>query len=522
MIPLWLQCTDPLPLEGRVAVGAVRPPPDRTLHSANLDSKGRKRLLSDQVQGVYAFDTRRTRFRSPDRSVFGYAANGLLHAFGIPDPSVTEVPFEATWVTEGGGPHRGDKAEFPDRIVVVVTAVEVAILDLDTWDLWMRFLLGNTDFTSLGPALGGAPFYVYDAAFADGTLALGTRKGLLLLDFVSDGTFMILPSGTYRFFNLGSRNSATFRQGGVKLSGSNLSLPGLVCRSVASLTFVQDYESDSYEPTLIVGQQGGASVVRLREFGTFAPRTTYQETAQAYENYVLRQGRTEVERVEGAPEVLDPIELPYVHALNTSGGAYLNWAAAGVRAGDYLEVNSTREVKILEVTETYLRVGWDFAFSGGAFRTKRPVLAATADGYLALATHVGGVVVLDRGWPNDIDSVSGPDTNPYPDVGVTEVRGIAMRGTDAYVATDVGVLRLQPGRAPTLDYGPAAPAAYTLLPGASCTALAFDPETRALAVAVEDGAETEIVYIDVTRQIAFKRERVAGDVRRLSFYRREV
>jgi hypothetical protein len=508
----------------RVRAGQVTPPTDKPLHTSQRDSAGRQRILSDSIQGVYAFDTRNTPFRNHEITYFGYGADGFFYSQGAPNPAYT--PFEATWASEAPGLHRGSATAFPERLLVVVTAVEVALLDLDTLDLWMRFILVGPASLSMdqifwlrGSALGGAyGYHVYDVTFLDGTLVLACRHGLVLLDFITDGVYHMYLEGSIRFSGgLALRNSPDFRSqvsSSSKLSTARLN--GVSCRTVEPVRYGGGYGNHGYQPHVIVGHPHGCTVVRLRSGLNFAPHAYRIREPQLIDSKIYHPG-TDFTAAVVRSLITESTSLDF-DALGLRPGSYVT----GPGGGSYAFLSTDLKVLTAGVADSgQIEFTVDADFLGG-FRdgalVGNPLVGTSYDGVMVFAGTYDATFVSDPAWLDD-HSEGDLQARAYPDLGVTEVRGIAMRSrTEAFVATDVGVLRVREDETAVIAYGTGAPASYTLLPGLDCRAIRFDDETRSLCVAVYLGdGVSEIVYIDIARQVAYKTVRVQGLVRSLSF-----
>lgn len=107
----------------------------------------------------------------------GYARNGYKYTNGVQDAG----PVSAPWRSEASGAHRSSRGDFPLKVLIVVTRLELVIFDLDTFDgsvpslrVWMRFLLGN-DVSNFW-ALGRGVETIRSVQFCNGQLVVGTTN----------------------------------------------------------------------------------------------------------------------------------------------------------------------------------------------------------------------------------------------------------------------------------------------------------------------------------------------------------
>jgi hypothetical protein len=151
------------------------------------------------------YDTTLDPWNTPTLNNFtGYARNGYKYTNGVQDAG----PVSAPWRSEASGANRSSRADFPLKVLIVVTLRELVIFDLDTFTgtpaslrVWMRFLLGNdvTNFWALGRGVES----IRSAAFSNGLLVVGTKStgweggGLHTIDFkatTTAATFSLMRS----------------------------------------------------------------------------------------------------------------------------------------------------------------------------------------------------------------------------------------------------------------------------------------------------------------------------------------
>ena len=140
------------------------------ISSSTQDTNGINMLQSDKLRYVQYVDITALIFYSPDATFTGYSADGYYYTNGIID--ATHSPAIASWSSEGqhtsATATRGLLDRFPDRIFVVTTDEEVAILDADSLDVWMRFI--KPAVPTSGSLIGKANTDIRKALFVEGYL----------------------------------------------------------------------------------------------------------------------------------------------------------------------------------------------------------------------------------------------------------------------------------------------------------------------------------------------------------------
>ena len=189
------------------------------------DSGGIARLLSNSILSLQFVDVSKSEFANPGSGFTGYAADGYYYLNGSPEPTFSRsivhdgvthtADFKATWADEAehseATSQRSLLDRFPDRIFVVATDEEVALLDADDLTVWMRFTLSSSSISSAeGPLLGGTEATIVGAQFVEGVLYVATTKGIRMADFKSDVGRYISTDIAFVGYGVGSRNLSTF------------------------------------------------------------------------------------------------------------------------------------------------------------------------------------------------------------------------------------------------------------------------------------------------------------------------
>jgi hypothetical protein len=184
-------------------------------------------LLGAAVLRVRYYDLTAARFAVPDASYTGFGYDGVWYAAGVPD--LGHSPQLAPWSTEVASSVRGTRNRFPDRILVVGTELELAILDADTLELWMRFLPAeDTGESYLG--FESAHFGKFDFDVDRGVLYVVVGGSLRVADFSVDRMAAISsslavvtkePDGTGNEGSILNRNTA----GRLDLGDTTVELP---------------------------------------------------------------------------------------------------------------------------------------------------------------------------------------------------------------------------------------------------------------------------------------------------------
>ena len=181
--------------------------------SSTTDSNGINRLLSNSILSLQFVDVSSSEFANPPSNFTGYSADGYYYSSGLPDP--TYGSFKASWASEAehtsATASRNLLDRFPDRLFVIATDTEVALLDADELTVWMRFTRSSSSIsTPTGPVLGGTESAIVSASFSEGILYVATTNGVRVVDFTTDQARYITTSDCYYGTLLSGRNSATF------------------------------------------------------------------------------------------------------------------------------------------------------------------------------------------------------------------------------------------------------------------------------------------------------------------------
>lgn len=117
-------------------------------HTPTTDSEAHTHLDNERVYLAFLYDTDPGRnpgeaWAQPTVDSFtGYARDGTHYTGGVQDAG----PVQAPWSAEGASNNRSSRASFPTRVLVVVSAGEIVLYDLDNWpttfDVWARCTLG--------------------------------------------------------------------------------------------------------------------------------------------------------------------------------------------------------------------------------------------------------------------------------------------------------------------------------------------------------------------------------------------
>jgi len=497
--------------------------------TTTLDSNGVPRLINDDVRGVqfYAADT--STFANPDATFTGYAANGFFYVDGLPDP--THEPFKAGWASEGegdGDENRSSVDAFPDRILVVTTPSEIVILDADTLDVWMRFVLGGSSM--FGTCLGLSGAEIRSAAFNNGVLAIATDAGVRLVDFRSD-LCLVLGATTSSRSNTGTDGIAARNEDGVldfsELAGDVYLLSDEVLHVSIGTGALDITDPVVFGPIVALGQNKGLSVLQVPALAS--PSVKQHPLVLSGGNWRAVDDSDE----DGT--------TPYVY--DDTGDAQLAWSNRGVRAGDVLVLDGTQYTilgidPVDDVLEVTPEIG--SASSGLSYEIWRPVpvvrVEAGNPARLYLANGQQKILLADSdtwyatggaeidGWTPSSECVSLPE-----EVSALHDFVVSASG-DVYLATDLGVFKAtvdnfdQEGE-PSAEYlysagGTGLTATYEILESFSdCRTLALDPETGHLAVCATDDLTSVLTEIDLSIHQAFRFEEYEAVIRALCGYR---
>ncbi len=496
------------------------------LSTTALDRNGIQRLLNDNIRDLQFVDVSSSEFANPSAGYTGYAANGYWYFQGALRP--LEVPYKALWAQEGEGApslHRGDLDSFPDRILVVTTDVEVVLLDADSLDVWMRFVL------LLGPAggaygnfLGGPATEIYQARFCEGYLVVATSAGLRVADFRQDRGTVHAQGDSMRsrykddgapYVGLSLRNADEYLEYAPLAASADLADDVTSCCAVAPV-------GDSVVAAL--GTPTGLAALVLYEGALGVP--TAKTHATFSQDYAASGGRA-----------LDDADGDAVTPYFTDDPR--TWESDGVRPGDVLALPGSSH-RVVEVTDQHLEVVPELSVTAleDDYTIFRPVSAVLVrDGgvlyYANGTTRVARESTED--WytgPGLLDPF-GASANGVPLHSlVTAVHCIVPRGTDYYVGTDLGVFfapdaSFDTQTAAELRYAASegsVAVTYPVLEGVinEVVALAVDPETGHVLVAATDEAASCVTEIDVSIHQAFRyfaTDDLGGTVNALAAFR---
>jgi len=535
MISTWMTNVAPFALSPRPLVEDVGPAPETPLHSSKVDAAGNPRLVSDRIQLVKAYDTGSSRFRRPDRHYSGYGADGFWYTDGELDPGHPRP--EASWALEAAGPHRGDAASFPRRIIVVATREELCIINASNYEVWMRFLAGGSLGTALGPV--GWTSTVQDFDFIDGILVLGTPRGVLTLDFGFDVVYWTLPGGLLYWQGMTNRNDPTYRgsvvydgpvpdfQGtGTPLTGENKGYLWLRTYKVSAMRVARNYGEDAYEPTFILSSSNGIVVLRARSKTDGQPNYLHSNTEARQPPFGLQTGFE-----DRGEDYFPPPGVPWMEFLYqpVQGDQVPVDLRDHFNVGDKIVTQDLWTQRVVAVQETYLEVhnAAPFGFSDD-YEVHEPLMGiGFPTSGLALSSALGFAWTQDPSWLEDPAAALNEVTvRAWPAGMVTNVRDMVHwpEENTVFVATDGGVMqfRIEEGAVGEAAYGAGESYLYPILPGNDVMALAWDASARTLGVAVRDGDFTNIVEVDLARKTVLKTTRVRGHVTRLATTPREV
>lgn len=476
--------------EGLVAVAEVADPPP-LISSTLLDSNGTPRLVSDKVQDTRYIDVYRTPFWHPDREYTGYAANGLWYTNGVRNPAHPQ--YQASWAAESSSENRGVASGFPRRMLVVLTDVEVCLLNADTLDVWMRFLLPRVAPPALGPFLGPAATSLRSVDFSNGFLVVATDSGLRVADFRRDLAYSYRSGGSNRSTSAGlaSRNSDVYMDGAV-IPGS-LSTNNQLKISAEHVSNPSGAQKNSYTLAVSCHDKGFCGITLDSPFTSYptVKNTTIQRTiASGWSVYDDGDGDT---------------SSPYLIDSGT------NWLGFQVSEGDTLITDLLTTHTILLVDQVVpgsrlkLTPELPLSASGSSYVIRRrvPTAKILSNGTLYLANGDNKVTyVTDNFWYYGPSPVFSNLESDYPtsklNTVVSAINDLAVTGSkDAYIATTIGVFYaplqgLYDRSKATFRYSSAdvteVSASYKILVGSGqdCPAVGVDPETGNVVVALNE------------------------------------
>jgi hypothetical protein len=509
------------------------PPPDPAplLSTVAFDSNGTARLIDDDIQSMTFDDVNQTLFANPDREYTGFAADGFWYTAGELDPS--HVPFKASWAVEGESAPTADRSDldrFPTRILVVTTRKEIAIFDSDSLDLWMRFRLRQVvpvSPTVIGPLLGIPTTKVRTVAFRDGLMFVATNQGLRVVNFREDVGFRLTQGATD---NLDVGTGIVDRNDGNYL-GTTLTAPLRRLVDDDCLTLSAETKSVPDTPTstrnsftvCAVGHANGISAFQVTAGVVTVERHVFEIT------YSLPW--TVEDDLDADPST--PFFLDSVSA----------WDGDGISPGDELttDIGTTHTIVEVDQISAGNRLVLDpelgVGQSGASYVIRRSVTAVLVDDDARLFFASGArkvTVVPNNDW-FDGGTIFSPSSfvTSNPTAGLLapspRTNDLALGGDLLYIATDIGVFRVSETdfseqRDTEFLYSTVAvteaEATFKILVGDEkvCTAVAVDPETGNVSVAVTELLST-VTEINPNIHQAFRFFSTVGKVRSILTYR---
>lgn len=475
-------------------------------------------LADPRLVDAQYVDVRFDRFGAPDRSFTGYASDGYWREEGRPNPNVGD--YQASWAAEDFGDDRGSSAAFPERLLVLATAKEVAIFNADDSALWMRFRL-SAGTSGKGSLLGTADTRVVGARFVHGFLFIATNKGVRIADFVRNRAWFLTADGSGRTANdLDLRNDDPFWVS--TSSYGEALLHDEIYDIDVHVSFVTENGVRTARVAVPLGHKNGISVP-IFSLDTSASLDLVQH------NMSLTRGEwAAVDDGNG------DATTPYVYA---EGGS---WSSIGVETGDQI-VLADGEHTIIGRRGAWLEISPETGAldSGTEFVLQRPVRRLhVQDGSLYFSDGGRGIC-WDSGtsWRSLESSaiyLSSGELQPLCEsirlpFYAGNAQAMTVRGSEILLGNPAGVfsatasLFAEGGTAAFLyasDAYTAADAQYTVLEGgASCTALGVDPATGNLLVATEAGGQTTLTEIEPRRHRPVRSFEDVGDVRVILGYR---
>lgn len=476
--------------EGIVAATEVADPPP-LISSTLVDSNGTPRLVSDKILGTQFIEVYRTPFWHPDREYTGYAANGLWYTNGLRDPS--HSPYQASWAAESASTDRGVASGFPRRMLVILTDVEVCLMNADTLDVWMRFLLPRVAPPALGPFLGVAAAALRSVDFSNGFLIVATDGGLRIADFRRDVAYSYRSGGSNRstLAGLASRNSSTYMDGsGVPIS---LSTNDQLKVSAEHVSNPSGTQKNSYTLAVSCHDKGFCGIT------LDAPAISYPTIKN-----------TTIQRTIGSNWSVDDdgdgdTTSPYFIDAGT------NWLGFQVSEGDTLITDALTTHTIVSVDQVVpgsrLKLTPELSLSATGtsyvIRRRTPAAKILPNGTLYLANGDNKVTYInDNFWYYGPSPVFSNLESDYPtsklNTVVSAINDLAVTSTgDAYIATSLGIFYapvqgLYDGSKATFTYSSVdvteVSASYKILVGSGrdCPAVGIDPETGNVIVALNE------------------------------------
>jgi hypothetical protein len=487
--------------------------------STEPDSNGIPRLVSNNVRDIRFVEIRNFRFANPDRDFTGYAASGFWYEDGVPEPA--HSPFKATWASEGEGSpssSRGDLDRFPDRVFLITTDKEVVFINADDLTVWMR-LYPYTAPHSVGSLVGDSDTHLFQADFVNGFLVVATDEGLRIADFTKDKGYTLKSASAFESSSgLEDRNAVDYTDTDISGEPGVKTVVDDECLSVSGAV-KSEYSGQTKGDVTVaaVGHLNGISGVRL-----IFPETPPDESPQVQKmSLSLTLG--------GAWEALDDGDGDSTTPYITSSSSPAVWHGKGIMPGDLLVTDAMTEHTIIEAAAELMTIYPEImaSLTGTSLTvTRKAAEVVTEPGAtLLFSDGVNQVTYVDSEAWYDGTVFGGSDfltSVPTARLSATadEINDIAVFGGDIYIATDLGVFFVTKDELETaeaLKYitiefryaisGAATEgASFEILEGSwdNATAVAVDPETGHVAVAVSGDGNAVITEIDTSIQQAFR------------------
>lgn len=464
--------------------------------SLTTDANGIAHLLGAQLVDFQYVDVTKSRFYAPDSSYTGYGANGFYYTAGALDPGY--VQYKALWAVEGedaASSDRGDRDSFPNRIFVVTTTVEVAILNADDLTVWMRF---RKDVTSAGTGylIGENTTTLYGARFISGWLLVATSDGLRMADFRRDICYYFGAAGTGQRSYTPSEPSPG---GGV----SNRNVDGIVDQVTGA--------GGSGGKTVVVETCTGLSVGKI---GTTLVAAIHHD--RGFTGVLINSDSVTIPELTENEWTAGPYgawsiileDGAYEYIRMTVGGD--NFTADGVRVGDTAPSGAQVIVAINDADDVIQIEDYGSADSDSSLTIYRPVYASglSADGKLYLSSGSTVLEIEGSDWytGTPIDGFDTGLNRVNIDTGVTRIYDIAVIGDTIYMGTDQGVFSAgdEDFAAASLNYAwlfstPTYDARYQILTSIDVIVkIAADPETGSLLILATDSGSTVLSEVSIS------------------------
>ena len=423
----------------------------------------------------------------------------------------------------------------------------MVVLDADSLDVWMRFILATYTPAGKGPLGGELGTFVNSVAYVNGFLLMATSSGLRIADFRQDRglSYGDVSDVWLSATGLVDRNNIDYLDLGT-ISTTNHTLISSDCISLSANTFgygkavvgsADETTTRSTMTVAAVGHSGGISVISLDLSYDPLP---FVETHPS--NVAIASG-WEIEDDETGDEL-----SPYF--VDHNFGA-TNWEAKGIRAGDVLTTDLGSEHTILAVDQIVdgrrLTLTPELALTatGSSYTVSRSIWALFVEQDLSLYVGDGSSISVNKTQDWFRAKVAGSIQDLYgPVAGVAMVfRGdvsplsiwpgrtndMARRGDRTYVATALGVFSATDEDMAnsvlsrflySTESVTEADADYKILEGTdkNAAAIAVDPETGNISVAVTD-VNSVVTEINPNIEQAFRFFGSIGRIKSLVAFR---